>query len=470
MFPLGCRGAVLITTRNPDFRQYGSAGSCRVDELSDEDAVTLLIKTAKAGDIDSIQDLGERASASLVVKMLGNLALAIVQAGAVIRQHICSLNGFCELYSQQRKRLLEIGRPKPTDDYQYSVYTTWEISILRIEEMSDVHAAFALELLQLFSFMHFDGIVEVIFKNARNNTRDFVQGCLYSMTSAYGLTQSGWDPLVLAQALKILVEFSLITIDDSRRIAMHPLVHEWSRERMSETQRAEVWERSAAILSMSIIESNSASDWQYRRSLLPHIDACLDCKEGRELLFANSPRLEERLGIAGKFANAYKESGRFESALNLERRILECRKSILPEEDPSTLATRIRIATLLNDLCQHREAAEVREYLMKVALKDTADGSISLSSLIATNDLAASYNEIGRHEDARKMMVEVLTGFKHIFGADDSRTLQAQVQLASCCYKLKRWKEAAPLQEQVLQAYEERWVTHILRHCSLWSI
>lgn len=90
-----------------------------------------------------------------MVELLRNLALAIIQAGAAIRQGICSLEAFCDLYSQQKRHLLEIGRPKENMYYQYPVFTTCDISIQKVKEVNDSHAELALELLHLFSFMHF---------------------------------------------------------------------------------------------------------------------------------------------------------------------------------------------------------------------------------------------------------------------------------------------------------------------------
>ena len=79
------------------------------------------------------------------------------------------LEWLCELCSEKKQTLLDSGRFLPTDEYQYSVRTTWEISIGIIRIMPDTHAILALELLMSFSFMHFDGIHEDIFKRARAN-------------------------------------------------------------------------------------------------------------------------------------------------------------------------------------------------------------------------------------------------------------------------------------------------------------
>jgi len=72
------------------------------------------------------------------VSTLGCLALAITQAGAVIRQGICGVEEYCQLYSQHQKELL--GCAQSSGDYQYTIYTTWEVSLRAIEEKSSNEA------------------------------------------------------------------------------------------------------------------------------------------------------------------------------------------------------------------------------------------------------------------------------------------------------------------------------------------
>ncbi|CAG8976325.1 hypothetical protein HYALB_00005732 [Hymenoscyphus albidus] len=168
-FPIGHRGFIILTTRNPDFVKYASAGSCCVERLSDSDAVSLLLKVSGLGEDSSTQESQDirgkvEQYAAKVVDILGCLALAIAQAGAVIRQGLVNLEGFPKLYSKRKKELLEIGRFNSGIEHQRSVYTTWEISLKVIQEMNEARSLLAMELLKYFSFMHFDGIEESFFE------------------------------------------------------------------------------------------------------------------------------------------------------------------------------------------------------------------------------------------------------------------------------------------------------------------
>jgi hypothetical protein len=308
-FPSQERGAILITTRNPDLRSYGTgnAGSHCVDKLCLEDAVALLLKTAAIKDLqgENVRKVAER-----IVNDLGGLALAIIQAGAVIRQGICSLDEFRDLYSKQKREVLESGRSVSSIEfYQYSVFTTWEISIEKIEEISDEHARLGLELLRMFSFMHFDGIWKDIFKRAIENSLYATDVPGFKGSLLARLMPEKWDGLLWGKAMKLLLAFSLITTSHSGLISMHPLVHLWSRERMSVSERGDTWKTTMATLSMSV--TTFAADERKRLLLLPHIDSLLEHNNGQCVASVPGDLGEEYRAVL-KFHLAYVEGWQFQ--------------------------------------------------------------------------------------------------------------------------------------------------------------
>ena len=58
-------------------------------------------------------------------------------------------------------------------DYEYTVYTTWELSLRMIENMQDEMGRDVFELLQIFSFLHYNGISEEIFHRGWQAWRGF---------------------------------------------------------------------------------------------------------------------------------------------------------------------------------------------------------------------------------------------------------------------------------------------------------
>ncbi|TVY49381.1 Protein SERAC1 [Lachnellula occidentalis] len=438
-FPLGTNGTVLITTRNPDFQKYGSAGSCSVEQMCSEDATTLLLKTAAMQNPSE----KERQSAEQVAKSLGYLALAIIQAGAVIRQRLASLEGFCELYSRRKKELLESGRPQSSIEYQHSVYTTWEISIKMIEEMKNDQGMLALELLQLCSFLHFDGIPEDIFEKARSNPQQQADSSLFSECFLVRVMPLGWDPLAMGNAIRILASFSLITIDAERRISMHPLVHEFSRSRLPDAERSRAWMTSLVTISTANSFLPGYDDAKQRKLLLPHIDACLSYSEGQ--LFSPGPFLEDRAWAAMKFALAYRENYRA-NAIDLSSKSLEIVETIVPSGGYSHIYAMEMVALDLEWIGRDTESLQMYQRILDYK----RGGDRPNETLHAINSVAKSYDFSGEHQKAIDMCNDAMREFQNKLGEDSQDMLRALTIVGSASWSLKKLKVARKCFEKVL--------------------
>jgi hypothetical protein len=93
-----------------------------VSGLDPKDAIQLHLSFAMTKGSADNQRL-----ASVIVKELGYLALAIVQAGADISQS-CNIDEFLETFKAERAQLMQTHSVQTLDDYQLAVYTTWESS------------------------------------------------------------------------------------------------------------------------------------------------------------------------------------------------------------------------------------------------------------------------------------------------------------------------------------------------------
>jgi tetratricopeptide (TPR) repeat protein len=451
LFPSGIRGTILITSCNANSKQYGSAGSYRVDEMPTEDSINLLLKTAA---ISNTQDEKMRKAAQDVATVLGNLALAIVQAGAVIRQRFCSLEDYCTVYSHQKKELLESGKPTPDENYKYSVYTTWEISINKIEQMCNKKSSFALDLLAILSFMHFDGIKEDFFRRACQNY--IYRGGIFSQTCLHENMPSGWDQLSIGQALSILASSSLISMDETRRFTIDPLVHEWSRDRMCPKDRVQAWKLTASILAMSIKYEWAPDDEQHRRALLPHIDACLRFAESEKALFVEGPDLVEQLIIADKFALAYHQGGRWSDSFTLYIEILKKREMILGPNHQDTLMSMRNVVVCLKRLCHYKEAIELGEQLVEKALQNPLPNPAENERRVLKFklDIAEVWGNFGDYKAAQALYEQVIIDCTKGSFEDDFLSSDAKIGLASCYYHTDKFGEAVKLQEEVLQTYQ----------------
>lgn len=448
-FPEGTKGTIVITTRNPDLKRLGTAGNCHIDGMAPPDAVGLLLKTSA---IEARSDENTRKTAEEVVKTLEYFALAIIQAGAVIRQGLCSLDGFCELYSNHRKELIESGRPQPGMEYQYSVYTTWDISIHQIEKMSDKHAVLALELLRLFAFMHFDGIREEIFRQARLNSdldSGFGETRLYGQSIFGKLMPEGWNGLLMARALVLLVGFSLISMDSSRNISIHPLVHEWSRDRLPEEEQLKCWKSVVAVMGMSTNFSDDFTDHRHRRVLLSHINSCLANREGQA--FSDDPDRLEILWSVRKFVVAMKEAHQWEKVLRLSQKDLKMQEASLLDGQQLVL-TLENIGEALSNLGRYEDSSEIYEK----ALQKTQNMEDPFLTLTAINGLALNHNSLKEHQKAIDICTKGLKRVESSIDKDHSVCLCAMETIASAHNSLGSPKEAVKFTEKVFEARKRR--------------
>ena len=93
-----------------------------------------------------------------VVQELGHLALAVIQAGAYILKSECSMDVYLQLYRQCHSYLPEEYRDytHKIDEYEWTVYTTWQLSF----EWLRTHSVQAATFLQRCVSLHHDGISE----------------------------------------------------------------------------------------------------------------------------------------------------------------------------------------------------------------------------------------------------------------------------------------------------------------------
>ncbi|KAH8588254.1 hypothetical protein B0O99DRAFT_693645 [Bisporella sp. PMI_857] len=400
-FPSGGRGTIVITTRNPECRVHQTVGSYEFSGMKTEEAITLLLKLV--GKENSSQH--EYEAAKSVVSTLSNLALAIIQAGAAIRQNLCRL----EDYSPGR----------------------------------------ALELLRIFCFLHYDGISEEIFKQGWQNLEngsDLEYTALGQIRWLYKGDLSTWDPYTFREAIVLLSSFSLIKIDEFNNFSLHPLVHIWARDRLNAEEQIKAAALTALILANSISFGDEVFDFIYRRSLLSHI---LCCMKHFKLQNKTIHSQEEEIIIASKFAQVYVDSGQWRNACELREEVLEARKRTLGDEHPDTLLSMNNLASSYSDLGRMQEAVKLKEKVLKAGKRTFGDEHPK--TLTSMNNLASSYSDLGRMQEAVELREKVLEARKRTLGDEHPDTLMSMNNLASSYSDLGRM-QAVELEEKVLEA------------------
>ncbi|KAH8834502.1 hypothetical protein DL96DRAFT_1810756 [Flagelloscypha sp. PMI_526] len=461
-------GNVLITTRNRELRIHAPKCSIRVDRLELKDAKELLLRGLPVGD-------GSEQSDIAVAIELGYLALAITQAHAFLTKGLCSISEYLPLYMQNRRRLLEHESAQKTDDYRYSVYTTWTISFNQLSS----NAALLLELL---SCMHHDAIPSWIFQEAwkvyAKQHKDAVPPVLTTLLSSFTAADLTWDILRFRTLVGELLSFSLLELDEVQHtFSLHPLVQEWARsysQRYRDNAHA-----TQTLLSLAIPIGDSVSDNRQMKSLVPHLresivpgitqhytllswmqkvfrqggllrqchDVCQkDLTESQQRLGAIHPYT---LSSMNNLAWTYSDLGQYRDALELKEQVVKLQKRMLGEDHPHTLTCMNNLANTYSDLGQHRDALELKEQVLK--LRKRILGEEHPDTLGSMNNLASTYSDLGQHRDALELKEQVLKLRNRILGEEHPDTLGSMNNLASTYSDLGQHRDALELQEQVLK-------------------
>lgn len=291
--PEGEHGLTIITTRNPSIKTYGTIGQrfYHFGKLDDGEASQLLLKAADYREVPTPPIMKW---ATRITTVLGCLPLALVHAGAAIKNKYCEWEGFLDYYERSWKRMREnhnnqqlsgsVEGDKEMEEYM-KVYSTCEILFHGLKAMKFQRFKDAVQLLQLFSFFHHENIPFAILIAAVRHPRlereaqedlnklddtdragndvadaDDASGYLESwqkyfreivqrrMENYYATRYHTILPTFLRDAeisppsddfnfrlrtaLEELTRLSLITQHDaSDSYSMHPLVHTWVRER-----------------------------------------------------------------------------------------------------------------------------------------------------------------------------------------------------------------------------------------------
>ncbi|KAH8834493.1 hypothetical protein DL96DRAFT_495528 [Flagelloscypha sp. PMI_526] len=438
-------GNILITTRNRELRVHAPKCSIWVDRLDLEDAKELLLKGLSVED-----DFQQQHIVATIVEELGCLALAITQARAFLVKGLCSISEYLSLYMQSRKRLLEHDSAQKSDEYQYSVYTTWTISFDRLSS----NAALLLELL---SCMHHDAIPCWIFQDAweiyAKQDEDAVPSTLINFLSSFGAFDSSWDTLRFRTLVGELLSFSLLEFDPVQHTcSLHPLVQQWARGR-SQRSRDKA-HATQALLCLAAPRGDSLLDNMRRKSLLPHLRRMGHLfwrgglvQESFDVYQKEFTDMQQILGIhhpdtlrsMHDVATAHSGLGQHRKALELKEQVLKLQKRILGEEHPHTLIGMSNLAITYSALGQHRNALELKEHP---------------HTLTSMNNLAITYSDLGQHRNALELKEQVVKLRKRILGEEHPDTLTSMSNLASTYSDLGQHHNALELKEQVVKLWK----------------
>ncbi|KAF8347366.1 hypothetical protein F5887DRAFT_1281075 [Amanita rubescens] len=456
--PPGESGNILITSRNKDLMRITlKKNSMEILEMDEKEAISLLLKSATIED-DSKKNM---ALASNIVSELGYIPLAIDQAGAYIQACCIGLDDYLDLYSNQCRELMTDSLFEGASNYGKSTYGTWEISMKEIESRAtsgsgpeSLAAQSAVILYKYFAFMHHDGISEEIFKTAAENykKRDIEKEKSLRLPllvvlidpKALFLDEAGlWNRHQFQVGIQVLISFALIK-SSNKLYSIHPLVHAWSRNRMSTSSDVSVgYHITAALLSCTIEPYEYIDNYALCMQIVPHMKAC----------HAHALKLNLEIMTfddeCNRFGFVFFRAGNWEEAMQLCKVMMEARKEKLGVDHIHTLWS---MQYLANAYGNQGRLDEAEQWSMQVLKGWKAKiGADHPDTLFSMQSLAMIYYNQGRLDEAERLQLQVLAGRKAKLGADHPCRLSSMHELAKIYCAQGRFNAAEQLQLQVLE-------------------
>ena len=456
--PPGKTGNILITSRNRTMgRLIGYKNVIEINEMEEADAITLLLKAScLEASAEHLQTAKE------IVASLGCMPLAVDQAGAYIEAGRCGINEYLRKFSSHRQTLMLDDTFKGTSDYDRTVYGTWDLSFEKIKERAsgkshggNVQAAkAAILILGICAFYHHSNISDDIFRFAAEESGKYVvdkniaKKLPHAVNSLdctlLALDNDGhWDDIIYKQGVVVLLSFSLIKRNQSSKmLSVHPLIHCWSREKMSKHQQQRMYDIGSTILSCAISQRSTGYDYGLLQLIYSHIKA-------NELL-------GDEMGLTKKyyddkcdnFRYVMEEIGDWNYAEQLANKVLYKRKELLGAKHPKTLISMEHLAEI-ND-CQRKfsEAEQLKIHVLD--MREKLFGAEDPATIKSKGNLAKTYHLQGKLNEAEQLQIQVVDMMKKLLGTEHPATLTNMGNLASTYCQLGKWNEAEQLHVLVL--------------------
>ncbi|KIM21561.1 hypothetical protein M408DRAFT_102576 [Serendipita vermifera MAFF 305830] len=239
---------ILITSRNPDLGILSTTGHLELGEMTADEALSALLQAARRELPLPDQEMN---SAHALLKELGCLAVALVQAGTYCLQlsstvgedfHPYTFTQYLDLFRSHRADLMKKAGPASLDNYQRGVYTTLDLSYKVLPQESR-------DFLHILSLYHYTDIPFAAFSEAAKNAfkdqedyhpRDESHKATISRLKNLLWKDMEWNELHLQGILQTLRSFSFVTASSTNNslfLRLHPLIQAWSRDMISSTSQ-----------------------------------------------------------------------------------------------------------------------------------------------------------------------------------------------------------------------------------------
>lgn len=450
-------GHVIVTSRN--HRWQSVADAVEVDVFSREESLEFLRRR--------VPGITEQESVRLA-ENLGDLPLALEQAGALQVESGMSVDEYLELLAEESSKVLA---ENPPADYPVGVAAAWSLSMARLKEQTP----FAFELLRRLAYFGPEPIERDIFKHAR-----YILGP--PLQSEIG------DPITFARATRELGRYALAKVDNYHKtLQVHRLIQKLIRDEIPDDQADTMRHEVHLLLAAAAPdEPDDPDNWPRYDELLAHVvpSELVLCEEveGRELvrnvvryLFNIGDRgtcddlsrlaLEEWtsksgadnpdvLILAGHRANLLWTQGAYAEAYELRRETLERMHNVFGDEHEETLLVLLGHGADLRARGEFSAALELDSNTLD--LHRRVFGGDHSQTFLTAHNVAVSLGLNSQYDSAHETDTHTHQDRLDFFGRDDNPWVIFSLASISRDLRLRgRYVEALPIAEQAHAAYAE---------------
>ena len=383
-------GHVLITSRNHRWESHADAVA--VDVFRREESVEFLTKR--------VRNAITPEDAANLAEQLGDLPLALEQAGALLFERGMSAAEYLEQLAERTSQLLSQGRPA---EYPVPMTAAWSVSVAALSESLPE----AVDLLRVCAFFGSEPIPREAISKAPDGLRPELAGLIS-------------DPIRLGRAVGELGRYALARLDiPGRTIQVHRLVQKLVQDELSaEEQRQIQHEVHLLLAAYNAGDPEEDTSWPKYSDLLGHLapSRVSDCQVPAVRRFAM------------RMLHYLFRSGDYHSAQTVASEYVEQWSAESGPEHPDVIEARLAQADTLRELGDYEAAAERNGEVLGVAEKALGpDHSITLRALRGS---AADLRAAGDFPAALDRDRESVRRYEDKYGPEDAGTLRGYNNLA----------------------------------------
>jgi tetratricopeptide (TPR) repeat protein len=373
-------GHVIITSRNPSWSKIAKLLPAKVFDRTE--SIDFLCRRTGQDD---------KEAADMLAKELGDLPLALEQAGAYIEETSMSLAAYCELFQSRRQELW--GEESPPMGYPQAVGATWSLAMDRVSKESPEVAY----LLNLCSYLAPDDIPMELLRKGKEHLPE-------PLASAMA------DQLIMNRAVRGLSHYSLIESKDEN-LSVHRLVQAVVRDRLDEDDKKD-WAKIALNLVNEVFpyESDDVRTWPLCSILIPH--ALVAAAHAEVLKVAPG----ETYYILNQIGTYLRGRADFKEAKGLYTRALHPAEQVYGPDDPKVAINLNNLGRVLQDLGDLQGAK--KNFERALAIGEAVYGPDHPTAAIHVGNLGSVLQDLGDLQGAKKNFERALAIDEAVYGPD----------------------------------------------------